>query len=51
VRLLREQESAPGDADQRRVDAKRHAAAFTWSENAKQTIAVYRRAFEGLGAL
>jgi len=43
LKLLRQQQDAPGQWDARRDEARRHAARFTWGENARQTVAVYRQ--------
>ena len=43
IRLLRERELAPEAWEDRRNRARQHAFSYTWSENAKQTISVYKR--------
>ena len=43
VRLLREPEKSPEAWERRRARARQHAQAYTWSENANQTMAVYQR--------
>jgi glycosyltransferase involved in cell wall biosynthesis len=43
IRLLQERETAMETWEKRRANARRHAAQFTWSENANQTLAVYQR--------
>jgi len=49
IRLLREREMSPETWELRRVNARRHAQGYTWTENANQTICVYRRVFSGGG--
>lgn len=41
--LLHEREAAPESWELRRSSARRHAAGFTWAENAARTMAVYQR--------
>jgi glycosyltransferase involved in cell wall biosynthesis len=43
TRLLSERSSSPESWEVRRTGARDHARRYTWSENAKQTIAVYRQ--------
>jgi len=45
--LLEERAGAPQAWEFRRSEARRHASGFTWSENVKQTSAVYARIFNG----
>lgn len=40
--LLRERQASPAQWEVRRVGARRHASAFTWQENARRTISIYR---------
>jgi glycosyltransferase involved in cell wall biosynthesis len=49
IRLLRELDIAPLAREARRVRARQHASNFTWSENANQTISVYRDICNGRG--
>jgi glycosyltransferase involved in cell wall biosynthesis len=41
--LLRQRQEFPEQWDLRRQTARRHAAGYTWSENANRTISVYER--------
>ena len=43
--LLRERQMLPDAWNSRRAEARRHACAYTWSENANQTMSVYRLVF------
>jgi len=43
VRLLEQQQASPALWEGLRNEARRHAARFTWEENARQTVAVYRQ--------
>jgi len=47
IRLLRERQSSPEAWDLSRARTRQHASGFTWSENANQTIAVYRQVCGG----
>lgn len=42
LRLLREREQRPESWEARREAGEKHASAFTWAENAKKTLDVYR---------
>ncbi len=46
-RLLSERSSQPEDWQTRRESARRHAARFTWTENANRTIEIYQRVLRG----
>jgi glycosyltransferase involved in cell wall biosynthesis len=41
VRLLNERQTTPEKWELRKSAARRHASAFTWPQNAKQTMAIY----------
>jgi glycosyltransferase involved in cell wall biosynthesis len=43
IQMLHEWEASPGRWEARKVEARRHASHFTWSENARQTVDIYRR--------
>ena len=43
IRLLAERATAPSQWEARKAEARRHASSFTWSENVRQTVLVYRR--------
>ena len=47
--LLGERETSPDGWEARKRDARRHASAFTWSENANRTLAVYRSVLNRVG--
>jgi glycosyltransferase involved in cell wall biosynthesis len=49
TRLLQERETAPDRWEIRKRNARRHASAFTWTENANRTIDVYRRVLKASG--
>ncbi len=49
IRLLGERETDPRAWALRRDRARQHARSYTWSENANQTISVYRRVCASLG--
>jgi glycosyltransferase involved in cell wall biosynthesis len=51
IQMLHEWEAAPGRREVRAVEARRHASLFTWSENARQTLDVYRRILSASGEL
>ncbi len=51
IGLLRERQASPGEWGARRLGVRRHASAFTWDENARQTISIYRRICGGQGQL
>jgi glycosyltransferase involved in cell wall biosynthesis len=47
IRLLRERQTARERWESLRTVARHHASAFTWPENAKQTIAIYHQVSRG----
>jgi glycosyltransferase involved in cell wall biosynthesis len=47
IRLLRERQAARERWEGLKMIARRHASAFTWPENARQTIAIYHRLSKG----
>jgi glycosyltransferase involved in cell wall biosynthesis len=49
IGLLREREMSREAWELRRIKVRQHARGYTWSENANQTISVYRRVCESGG--
>jgi glycosyltransferase involved in cell wall biosynthesis len=47
--LLAERDAAPDRWEARKRNARSHASAFTWSENANRTIAIYRSVLNRTG--
>jgi glycosyltransferase involved in cell wall biosynthesis len=47
--LLHERQNDPDRWESRRAGARRHASGFTWPENARRTLAVYRRLRDEVG--
>jgi glycosyltransferase involved in cell wall biosynthesis len=43
VKLLAERQTEPVRWEARRQDSERHAAQFTWRENANRTLAIYQK--------
>ena len=49
TRLLHERETSPDQWDARKRDARRHASAYTWPENANRTVTLYRSVLNAAG--
>lgn len=50
AQILRESKTAPDRWQLRKQEGQRHAAAFSWPENARRTIAIYRRVLDPVGS-